>query len=439
MTRLPTPGSDAGEWGQILNDYLSTAHKPDGTLKPDVVDASVIANDAISEANLSEDVRDKLNVIAGQQGATGPSGPSGAAGPTGATGPIGPAGTGVPGAGTTGQLLAKSSNADYATEWIDAPTVAASGVVSVLVSTGSEARPTADTVLWLGGATEPVNMTNGDLWFSPTQPTDTEAPTQPTSLISSSITSSSFTLGWTGATDNIAVTAYEVFIDGVSYKIVTGTSTNITGRNGNTTYACTVRARDAAGNWGDLSDSLNVTTLTSVGGTHSVYGSSIVSALQVYNDGGTMTVATGFRADTNSYQLTGARVYVPTGGTTPSTATVYLFTPTSGGPDLANPVRTVTMSITSGQWNEVSFPTAYTLTSGTYFWVGYEFGDGTYMSTTSAGAAQVQASDGSSLYLAPEDIPAGTHRNYWRANSGSTSSSSIGGQSYGIDVIVTEG
>lgn len=315
MTRLPTPGSDAGEWGQILNDYLSTAHKPDGTLKPDVVDASVIANDAISEANLSEDVRDKLNVIAGQQGATGPSGPSGAAGPTGATGPIGPAGTGVPGAGTTGQLLAKSSNADYATEWIDAPTVAASGVVSVLVSTGSEARPTADTVLWLGGATEPVNMTNGDLWFSPTQPTDTEAPTQPTSLISSSITSSSFTLGWTGATDNIAVTAYEVFIDGVSYKIVTGTSTNITGRNGNTTYACTVRARDAAGNWGDLSDSLNVTTLTSVGGTHSVYGSSIVSALQVYNDGGTMTVATGFRADTNSYQLTGARVYVPTGGT----------------------------------------------------------------------------------------------------------------------------
>lgn len=96
------------------------------------------------------------------------------------------------------------------------------------------------------------------------------------------------------------------------------------------------------------------------------------------------------------------------------------------------------MSITSGQWNEVSFPTAYTLTSGTYFWVGYDFGDGTYMSTTSAGAAQVQASDGSSLYLAPEDIPAGTHRNYWRANSGSTSSSSIGGQSYGIDVIVTE-
>lgn len=437
MTRLPTPGSDAGEWGQILNDYLSTAHKPDGTLKPDVVDASVIANDAISEANLSEDVRDKLNVIAGQQGATGPSGPSGAAGPTGATGPIGPAGTGVPGAGTTGQLLAKSSNADYATEWIDAPTVAASGVVSVLVSTGSEARPTADTVLWLGGATEPVNMTNGDLWFSPTQPTDTEAPTQPTSLISSSITSSSFTLGWTGATDNIAVTAYEVFIDGVSYKIVTGTSTNITGRNGNTTYACTVRARDAAGNWGDLSDALNVTTLESVATDHSVYASSPVSALQSYNDGGTITVATGFRIDTSDWSVKGARIYVPSGATIPSSATAYLFAGATT-PDLANPIRTATISTAVGQWNEVDFPTTYTATSGQYFWIGYDFGNGAYLSSSAAGTSQIQASDGALLYMAPDDIPGGAHRNYYRMNSGDTSHSTIGGQSYGIDVIVTE-
>ena len=34
MSRLPTPGSDAGNWGAILNDYLSQAHNADGTLKP---------------------------------------------------------------------------------------------------------------------------------------------------------------------------------------------------------------------------------------------------------------------------------------------------------------------------------------------------------------------------------------------------------------------
>ncbi|QQS17714.1 hypothetical protein IPL44_01595 [Candidatus Saccharibacteria bacterium] len=37
MTRLPTPGSDAGQWGAILNDYLSAAHKNDGTLKDNSV------------------------------------------------------------------------------------------------------------------------------------------------------------------------------------------------------------------------------------------------------------------------------------------------------------------------------------------------------------------------------------------------------------------
>lgn len=71
---------------------------------------------------------------AGPQGATGPQGPQGATGlqgptgPQGAIGPQGPqgsageAGVGIPIAGTTGQILAKKSNQDYDSEWIDAPT-----------------------------------------------------------------------------------------------------------------------------------------------------------------------------------------------------------------------------------------------------------------------------------------------------------------------------
>lgn len=37
MARLPTPGSDAGEWGSILNDFLSQAHTSSGSLKDGVV------------------------------------------------------------------------------------------------------------------------------------------------------------------------------------------------------------------------------------------------------------------------------------------------------------------------------------------------------------------------------------------------------------------
>jgi hypothetical protein len=36
MSRLPTPGGDAGDWGTILNDYLSVEHNADGTLKTGV-------------------------------------------------------------------------------------------------------------------------------------------------------------------------------------------------------------------------------------------------------------------------------------------------------------------------------------------------------------------------------------------------------------------
>jgi hypothetical protein len=53
----------------------------------------------------------------GSTGATGAQGPQGNTGPAGPTGATGPAGPGVPTGGTTGQVLAKTSSADYATAW----------------------------------------------------------------------------------------------------------------------------------------------------------------------------------------------------------------------------------------------------------------------------------------------------------------------------------
>lgn len=40
MARLPIPGSDDGNWGNILNDYLLVGHNADGTAKQDPVDAA---------------------------------------------------------------------------------------------------------------------------------------------------------------------------------------------------------------------------------------------------------------------------------------------------------------------------------------------------------------------------------------------------------------
>jgi hypothetical protein len=50
-------------------------------------------------------------------GPQGPAGPTGPQGPQGIQGPTGTNGQGVPTGGTTGQVLAKTSNTDYATGW----------------------------------------------------------------------------------------------------------------------------------------------------------------------------------------------------------------------------------------------------------------------------------------------------------------------------------
>ncbi len=91
-------------------------------------------------------------------------------------------------------------------------------------------------------------------------PSDTQPPTAPTNLTTSNKTGTSFTLSWTASTDNVGVTGYEVFANGVSKGITASTSLSVTGLICNTAYSMTVRARDAAGNWSAASTASNVTT-----------------------------------------------------------------------------------------------------------------------------------------------------------------------------------
>jgi hypothetical protein len=48
MARLPSPGADRGTWGDVLNDYLSTSHNSDGSLKANVVGTSQIQASVLS-------------------------------------------------------------------------------------------------------------------------------------------------------------------------------------------------------------------------------------------------------------------------------------------------------------------------------------------------------------------------------------------------------
>jgi Zn-dependent metalloprotease/chitodextrinase len=90
--------------------------------------------------------------------------------------------------------------------------------------------------------------------------TDTTAPTAPTNLTAAGTTSSSTNLSWTAATDNVAVTGYNVYNGTTLVTTVTGLTYTVTGLTASTAYTLTVKAKDAAGNLSPSSNAVSITT-----------------------------------------------------------------------------------------------------------------------------------------------------------------------------------
>ncbi|MGC6431124.1 MAG: fibronectin type III domain-containing protein [Jejuia sp.] len=92
---------------------------------------------------------------------------------------------------------------------------------------------------------------------------DQEAPSAPTNLVASNIGTTSVTLNWDAATDNISVVNYAIYNNDVFIANVGNVLTyNVTGLEHSTLYAITVRAFDAADNESSNSNIETFTTLT---------------------------------------------------------------------------------------------------------------------------------------------------------------------------------
>jgi hypothetical protein len=70
MTRLPDPGSDSGQWGQILNDFLSVEHNPDGSQKTLAISKGGTGGTSIAEAQTNLNAEQTANK--GQPGGYAP-------------------------------------------------------------------------------------------------------------------------------------------------------------------------------------------------------------------------------------------------------------------------------------------------------------------------------------------------------------------------------
>ncbi|MBI3231684.1 MAG: fibronectin type III domain-containing protein [Candidatus Doudnabacteria bacterium] len=90
---------------------------------------------------------------------------------------------------------------------------------------------------------------------------DNTSPSTPANLTATAVSASQISLSWQASTDNVAVTGYQVFRDGLQIATTTTTSYSSTGLQPSTLYTYTTSAFDGAGNISAQSVSAQATTL----------------------------------------------------------------------------------------------------------------------------------------------------------------------------------
>ena len=195
---------------------------------------------------------------------------------------------------------------------------------------------------------------------------DTEAPSAVTDVSSSNTTSTGTQLNWSASTDNVGVTNYEVFQNGVSIAN-TGTATTftVTGLSASTSYDFTVFAEDAEGNVSAIGNTETVVT----GAAVDTEAPSAVTDVSSSNTTSTGTQL-NWSASTDNVGVTNYEVFqngvsiANTGTTTnfnvtglsPSTMYNFMVTAADGAGNISGPGNTV--SITTAAEADTEAPSA---------------------------------------------------------------------------------
>ncbi|WP_278352072.1 endonuclease [Chryseobacterium gleum] len=143
------------------------------------------------------------------------------------------------------------------------------------------------------------------IWGSQQPSGDTQAPATVTGVTVSGKTSSSISLAWNASTDNVGVTAYNVYMNGSLQTTTSSTSTTISGLTPSTTYSFYVVAKDAAGN--SSSNSSTISGTTNAGSTtptscanetfETIPAASSTYSTRTWSNGGISWTATDSRTD----------------------------------------------------------------------------------------------------------------------------------------------
>jgi glucose/arabinose dehydrogenase len=190
--------------------------------------------------------------------------------------------------------------------------------------------------------------------------TDTTPPTTPGAPSCTAVGSTGLTLNWGASTDNVGVTAYDIYEHGNKLSSAPGTATSadLTGLAPSTAYSLSVDARDAAGNSSLGSSTVVCTTLASTDTTPPTAPSDLATTAVA----ATSATLTWTRATDNvgvtAYDVRdGSTVYATVTGTPPA-ATTTVTGLACNSPYTLNVVARDAGGNTSTQSNSVSFTTA---------------------------------------------------------------------------------
>ena len=165
--------------------------------------------------------------------------------------------------------------------------------------------------------------------ISGAQAGDTQAPSTPSNLAVTGVTTSTVSLSWNASTDNVGVTGYNVFRGATNVGTVAGTTYQDTGLAEGTTYQYTVNAIDAAGNISGVSNTASGTTDTTppptggcVGGESVPYTESFEANIGLWSQGG--------GDDINWTRDSGGTPSSNTGPASGSNGSFYMYVEASG-------------------------------------------------------------------------------------------------------------
>ncbi|SDF21827.1 Glycosidase [Fontibacillus panacisegetis] len=223
---------------------------------------------------------------------------------------------------------------------------------------------------------------------------DTQAPTVPDNVTAVLNGDTAANISWSASTDNVGVTEYEVYRNGVKIATVPGTSYSDTGLQSATTYSYTVKAKDAAGNLSAFSSAAEVTTPVITPDTQAPTVPDNVTATLA----GSNTAQLSWSASTDNIGVTGYEVYRDNVLLTTVTTTSYqdtnlqantTYSYTVQAKDAAGNVsgHSSSVTVTTPQGNNV---TIYYKTSFTTPYIHYKV-DGESNWTTAPGVPMTAA------------------------------------------------